>query len=322
MPALERSSLVPLAAAAVLAVATGFSADRVLVEMRANRPYDVLWIPRGEALRLASPSIRLSFADCYWLSTVQYVGDAQAQRRGLEKLYPLVDFVTDLDPQHGYAYQTAGIVLSAEGRLDESERILRKGMEKGPRWWSYPFYIAFNHFFYLGDYAGAARWAEIAARTPGASPNISHLAMALDVKSGSPESALRFLEEMRASARDDATTAALEEQYKLAVLQKDFRALDGAVERFRTSQGRSPARLDELVAAGILPSIPPSDPFGGRYEIRDGVVHATGRDQRFAPAEGGRLAGRGEPPPMLRRPSGPQPPPALRDGWSPPRFGP
>ena len=87
--------------------------------------------PLGAALALASPGIRLSIADFYWLETVQYVGEPRGRERGFEKLLPLADLVTDLDPGHGYAYQTAGIVLSAEGRVDESDVILRKGMQPG-----------------------------------------------------------------------------------------------------------------------------------------------------------------------------------------------
>jgi tetratricopeptide (TPR) repeat protein len=295
MRPLDRFPFAAVALFAAFSAATAVLGDRVLSGMGAGRPYEVTWVPRGAALRLASPAIRLSFADSYWLSTVQYVGDTHAQRRGLEKLYPLVDLVTDLDPGHGYAYQTAGIVLSAEGRLDESERILRKGVEKGPNWWSYPMYIAFNHFFYRGDYETAARWAEIAARTPGASPNVSHLALALDVKSGAPDHAIRFLEEMLGTAKDETTRSALEEQHRLALLQRDYKVLDDAIARFRALHGHPPAAVRELVSAGILPSVPRRDPWGGMYEIRGGEVRATGGGHRFAPPERGRLASPADP---------------------------
>jgi tetratricopeptide (TPR) repeat protein len=275
-----RPALPSLAVAAVLAIGAGAAAGRILEDM-AVQPYEVTWVPRGEALRLLSPGIRLSFGNYYWMSTVQYVGDYKAAARGFEKLYPLVDLVTDLDPMHGYAYQSAGIVLSTQGRLEESDRILEKGMKKGPNWWSYPFYIAFNHYFYRGDYAEGARWAEIAARTPGASPNISHLALSLDVKSGQTDHAIEFLSELRKVAKDETTANALEEQYRLALLQREFRRLDAAVDAYRAASGRDPARFEELVAAGFLDAVPEADPFGGRFELREGKVHATGRDQRI-----------------------------------------
>jgi tetratricopeptide (TPR) repeat protein len=167
------------------------------------RPYDVEHVPSG-GLRGRLLGQRGFVSDLYWLATVQYIGEPRADERGWEKLFPLVDLVTDLDPRHGYAYQTAGIVLSTAGRLDKSEEILKKGIEKGPNWWSYPYYIAFNHWFYLGDYATGARWAEVAAKTPGASRNISHLAVSLASKSGTPEQAIAMLEELRATVQDEA----------------------------------------------------------------------------------------------------------------------
>jgi tetratricopeptide (TPR) repeat protein len=299
----HRESLVAAAVALALALPLAGASRAVLRGMGAGRPYDVSIVPRGAALALASPAIRLSVANLYWLATVQYIGEPRGRARGFEKLYPLADLVTDLDPGHGYAYQTAGIVLSAERRLEESDRILRKGMEPGrPNWWSFPLYIAFNNFFYRGDYAEAARWAEIAAKTPGASTNLSHLALALELRSGSPEDAIRFLEELRASAKDERTAEALDEQYRLALLQRDFRVLDDAVGRYRAARGSPPARLEDLVEAGEIARLP-EEPFGGRYTLdAQGVVHSTARDQRFEPANPPRPPPSSVPPLLRRNP--------------------
>lgn len=296
----SRETFVSLSLAAALVAALVPVQSRLMDRLGVFAPYDVTYVPRGDALALLSPSIRLSVANAYWLATVQYMGEPKRAQRGFDKLFPLVDLVTDLDPQHGYAYHTAGIVLSAERRLEESDRILKKGMEPGrPNWWSYPFYLAFNHFFYRGDYAEAARWAEIAAKTPGASTNISHLAMALKVKSGSPDDAIRFLAEMRKTARDETSAERLEEQYRLAVLQRDFHLLDDAVARFREARGRAPARLDELVTAGLVAELP-VEPFGGRYYLDpEASVHSSENDHRIKPAERGRLT-----PSLLQRPAG------------------
>jgi tetratricopeptide (TPR) repeat protein len=252
-----------------------------------SRPYDVAHVPSGAFMRLASLGQRGLVSDLYWLETVQYVGDARADTRGYDKLFPLVDLVTDLDPRHGYAYQTGGIVLSAAGRLEESDRILEKGMEKGPPWWSFPFYVAFNHFFYRGDYAAAARYAEIAARRPGATPNISHLAVSLASKSGSPDQAVALIEELRRSVADEASAARLDEQLKLAILERDAQMLEAAVARFRAERGRDVTALEELVDAGIVPRIP-ADPFGGHYtwNVDDGKVRSSANPFRFQFREG------------------------------------
>jgi hypothetical protein len=282
-----RSRALPLLAALLLGLAAALNVE--LAKGVLSKPYDVLNVPTGASARLASLGHRGLVSDLYWLSTVQYIGEPKAEQRGWDKLFPLVDLVTDLDPRHGYAYQTGGIVLSAAGRLEESNRILAKGMELGPDWWSFPYYLAFNHWFYEGDYAAGAYYAGIAARRPGASPNISHLAVSLASKSGTPDAAIELLRELRATVRDDATAERLDEQLKLATLERDAQALERAVEAFRARAGRAPFALEELVVAGAVPSIPP-DPFGGKYRLdpEDGKVRSSANRFRFSVREGPR----------------------------------
>jgi tetratricopeptide (TPR) repeat protein len=257
-------------------------ADRLLLA-----PYDVEVVPSGDAARVTALGHRTLLSDLYWLSTVQYVGDRNADKRGYDKLLPLLDLVTDLDPRHGYAYQAGGIVLSAVGRLDESDRILEKGVERGPPYWTFPFYLSFNQWFYRGDYEKGAHWARIAARTPGASPNISHLALSLSAKSGSPEVALEMLTALKATVKDELTAARLDEQMKLAVLERDAQALERAVERFREARGRDPVDLEELVRAGLVSRIP-KDPFGGvyRWDPEERKVRSSENPFRFSVREG------------------------------------
>lgn len=282
-----RSTLLSLLAAALLGCALVPLARSVLDGMAIDRPYEILHVPDGGAMRVLSPDLKLTVANLYWLAAVQYVGDRRNQASRYEKLYPIVDLVTELDPRHGYAYQSAGIALSTVGRLDESDRILEKGIRNAPRW-SFPFYIAFNHFFYRDDYEAGARWAEMAAKMPGASERIRQLALTLNVKSGAAENAVRFLQEMRATATDEKTAESIEEQLRLAVLQRNFAQLDEAVERFRESRGRLPATLDEVVRSGLLPGVP-EDPYGGRYYLdgSDGRVRSTATDFRMKAPEKG-----------------------------------
>jgi tetratricopeptide (TPR) repeat protein len=266
--------------AALLALASGLGFR--LSAAHLARPYDVVHVPSGHAARLAALGHRTFLSDLYWLSAVQYIGERHADERGFDKLLPLVDLVTDLDPRHGYAYQTAGIVLSAAGRLDESDAILQKGIDKGPPYWSFPYYIAFNAWFYRGDLVTAARYAALAARTPGASPNISHLAVSLASKSGTPEQAITLIGELRATIRDEATARRLDEQLELAVLERDAQALERAAASFEELRGRPIASLDELRAAGLVQDMP-KDPFGGRYvwDPAERRVRSTANPFRF-----------------------------------------
>lgn len=275
-----------LAAAAALAFAGASAVNLRLADEIRARPFDVGVVPSGAAARWAALGHRTFLSDLYWLATVQYIGEKHAEARGFEKLLPLAELVTDLDPRHGYAYQTAGIVLSSAGRLDESNRILEKGVARGPRYWTFPYYLAFNHWFYKGDYESAARWAEIAARTPGASPNVSHLALSLASKAGTPELAVEVLEELRRTVTDEAIAERLDEQLKLAILERDAQALERAAARFEADRGRPISSLNELVWNRYVESIP-EDPFGGAYEWRpeERRVRSSRNEFRFSHRE-------------------------------------
>jgi tetratricopeptide (TPR) repeat protein len=156
MTARPRSAIAAGVLLAALATGLAFVSPRVYLTQTRER-FDIRFLPSSGPLKLLSPGLRLSIADYLWIQAVQYIGEQYSRRGNFEMVYPIVDLITDLDPAHGYAYQSAGIVLSSQGRLDESDAILRKGVERGPNWWSYPFYLAFNDFFYRGDYASAAR---------------------------------------------------------------------------------------------------------------------------------------------------------------------
>jgi tetratricopeptide (TPR) repeat protein len=250
----------------VVALAGASALGYSLASRMLSRPYDVLHVPSGPVARVAALGHRTMLSDLYWLSTVQYIGEPRADQRGWDALYPLVDTLTDLDPRHGYAYHTAGIVLSAAGRLEESDRILVKGIEKGPPgWWSFPYYLSFNAWFYRGDFAEGARWAELAARTPGASANISHLALSLKSKSGTPEDAIQMLRDLQETVKDPVTASRLAEQMKLAVLERDAQALEAAAARFEKDRKRPIDSLDELVREGYVRALP-EDQFGRRYQ--------------------------------------------------------
>ena len=280
-----------LRALGLAALALGLAAALSLrfAERDLARPYDVAYLPSSQAARLASLGQRLLVSDLYWLSAVQYIGEKEelAAQRGWRQLLPLLDLVTDLDPRHGYAYQTGGIVLSTVGRLDESDAILKKGIERGPPYWTFGYYLAFNAWFYRGDYDAAARWAEVAARTPGASPNISQLALSLASKSGTPEQAIQLLEELKATVHDEAIAARLDEQLKLAVLERDAQALERAARAYTARTGLPVSHLSQLVVAGLVPALPP-DPFGGEYrwDPTDGRVHSSVNPFRFSAKEG------------------------------------
>jgi tetratricopeptide (TPR) repeat protein len=275
--------LLQLGAAALLAIATVLLASRLPVP--GDRPYDVAVVPSSTVLRWASLGHPTLAANLSYLRMVQYLGEPRAGERGWEKLLPLADLVTDLDPGHGYAYQVAGTVLGSVQRVPESNAILEKGMRNVPERYILPFLRAFNAFYYAGDYAEAGRFVEIAARTPNAPEHLRQNVLAMYVKGRRADAALAFLERARTEARDETSRLAIDEQIKRALLERDAALLDEAVARYRARHGLPPFALELLVADGLVRAIP-QDPFGGSYVLgQDGRVRSSVYEARFAPPE-------------------------------------
>ena len=272
-----------------VAVFAGLALATVLLARRMDsgelRPYDVGIVPRSSTLRWLSLGHPTLAANLLWLRAVQYVGEPRGDQRGWDKLFPLVDAVTDLDPRHGYAYQVAGTLLPNYGRVAESNAILEKGLRALPERYILPLLRSFNAFQYDDDWAAAGRFASVAARTPGAPDHVRHYALAFYVKGQRADAAVDFLTQILAETRDPETRAAVEEQFRQAVLERDLARLDAAVAEWRRRHVTGPLHLQQLVGEGLVPAIP-SDPFGGELRIDEGgVVRSSVNPFRFSRPE-------------------------------------
>lgn len=273
--------LLHLAACALLCAATALAAGRLRAAR--ERPYDIDVVPPASAVRWLSLGHALLASHLYWLRAVQYIGESRAEERGWDKLFPVVDLVTDLDPGHGYAYQVAGVVLSSAGRVAESNRLLEKGARNVPDRYVLPYFRAFNAFYYEGDWPLAGRWAEVAARAPGAPAHVRQNVLAYYVKGNRADAAVSFLETAYREAQDEETRKALKAQLDQAVFERNAIALDEAVKRWRERHLLGPVTLESLLAEGLLDALP-ADPFGGVwFADAEGRVRSTLHSHRIAP---------------------------------------
>ena len=269
-----------LGTALLLVLATGWAASRLAPAQ--DQPYDIAVIPSSRALRWGSLGHPTLAANLFYLRAVQYVGDPQANRRGWDKLFPVLDLVTDLDPSHGYAYQVGGTLLGSLHRVEESNRLLEKGMRNVPGRYILPYLRAFNAFYYDGDFAAAGRFVEHAALIPGAPEHLRHSALAMYVKGRRADAALRFLQSVRSQTHDPESLKALDEQIRQAELERVAEPLDAAVAAYQERYGVRPIVLQVLVREGSIDGVPP-DPFGGTWTIgADGRVHSSVHPYRFA----------------------------------------
>jgi tetratricopeptide (TPR) repeat protein len=216
------------------------------------RPYDVGIVPSARTLRWLSLGHPTLAANLLWLRTIQYIGDPRANERGWDKMYPLVDTVTDLDPGHGYAYQVAGTLLTSYGQVAESNAILEKGVKAVPDRYILPFLRSFNAFYYDGDWTTAGRYAEKAARAKNAPPHVRDYVLAYYVKGQRADAAVVFLEQSLAESRDLETAKDVEAKLKQALLERDAARVDEAIRTWRDRYVIGPLSLGQLVTEGQL----------------------------------------------------------------------
>ncbi|MBI5068466.1 MAG: tetratricopeptide repeat protein [Deltaproteobacteria bacterium] len=274
MPRALRLGLTLLLCGATALAAHALGASR-------ERPYDLAILPRAAAMRWLSLGHETLAANLMWLRVVQYIGEPRAEQRGWEKLHPAVDLVTDLDPRHGYAYQVAGVILGSVSRVPESNAILEKGFAALPGRYSLAVLRAFNAFYYQDDWATAGRWAEAAARAPGAPAHLRQTVLAYYVKGNRADAAIAFLEEALRTAADPESKKAIEGQLKIARYEAAAATIDEALERYRAHRPLGPLWVERLVTDGYLPGLP-RDPFGGRWEIGDdGRARSSAQRSRY-----------------------------------------
>lgn len=274
---------VQIATFAGLALATVLLASRL--DTGRLRPYDVGIVPTASTLRWVSLGHPTLAANLLWLQAVQYIGEVRSSERGWDKLYPLVDTITDLDPRHGYAYQVAGTLLGAFDRVPESNAILEKGARTLPDRYILPLLRAYNALLEEDDMETAGRFAEMAARAKGAPDHIRHYALAFYVKGQRADAAVAFLQQSLAETRDPETRKAVEGQLQQAILERNAARVEEAIRSWRGRYVGGPLSLGQLVEEGLLDAIPP-DPFGGELHLDDdGRVRSTVNPYRFAPRE-------------------------------------
>lgn len=224
-----------------------------------------MYIPPARVLKTIVLGYAQLASDFYWLRAIQYYGEKANARENYRWLYPIMELVTDVDPRFAYAYKFSGVAIPYDAASAENaNKILSKGLINAPKVWQIPFYIGYNYYVYLGDFAKAGDYISQASRVPGAPPFLAGLASRLYAEGGRPELALDFLIEIYNSVEDELLRKEIEKRIKEVMVERDLNFLNEAIKRFVAKEGREPRALTELMSTGILRALP-REPFGGRY---------------------------------------------------------
>ena len=252
--------------------------DRIVVQIEG-----LAQLPKGEYLKPALLGYHHLGADILWLRLLQVIGKKRNSEDEYEWIYHALDVVTTLDPQYAYAYYAGGVILGdLANRPDLSNRLLERGVKANPDEWNIPFLLGYNHYFLLGDPAKGAQYIMQAASLPGGPSYLPGLATRMAAEAGSPETALAFLEARLRETQDPEMRESLAKRMKEVIIERDLHILESAVEVYRRQHGALPATLTDLVATGILHTLP-QESFGGDYRLnsKTGAVSSSTHPERL-----------------------------------------
>lgn len=226
-----------------------------------------------------SPGFAFGFrnllGDMVWLEAVQVSGNRKMTSDDYARLSELLSTVVRFDPRFVVPYLLGGIVLGDSlDHAGDALVLLGRGERQFPSDWLLPFYVGYVQYFSLGNPEEGGMALLRAARIPGSPEYLPLLASRMLSEGNRPATALAFLEGMTERETDPRRKAILEERIRQVTVERDLQSMERAIADYTARVGAPPARLADLVRAGVLARIP-VEPYGGRYLLTpDGGVRS------------------------------------------------
>ena len=255
----------------------------VLRTSLAQRPVAVKagYMPKGEVLRMISGEFNTLVANWSVVRTLFYFGSVfELNQRQITtqpaygRMYSNLVQALKLDPYNQDIYYFSQATFTWDvGRIKETNKLLEYGMRYRPWDWQLPFWLGFNHAYFLKDYRDAAKYFKKAAELSGNSL-FTKLAARYFYESGRGGLGIAFLDGMIKNAKDQKIR-------KIYTLRRNAlvaaQVLRQAIEQYKHQHGAPPDTLQSLVAVGLIASIP-EDPYGGDFYLDgSGDVRSTSK---------------------------------------------
>lgn len=264
-----------------LAVVSGITTAGAKLPSAPQHSRDAAFVPEPGLAKLLALGFDAVMSDVHWLRAVQVVGSDEGPVGRSDLLAALIEVVTTLDPWVDHPYRFAGVWLTDDASaVRRANAILRRGIAHHPDDWRGYFYLSFNHFFYLNEPAEAARALEPAIHLDGAPAYLERLLARLKGETGGLESAAAFLSELAAQA----TTYSERKHYEAALLEVETerraRFLDAARLEYVRRKKHDLARVEDLVAGGVLRALP-DEPHGAEWTLDESTGQIVSSAVRF-----------------------------------------
>ena len=244
------------------------------------RSDDVGVVLPATVLKIATVEFQGVASDILFLNSMVFIGGVQkrTERPRVKEwewtwFLNTLDTATELDPYFADPYYYANAFLPWEaGMVVETDRLLERGSRYRDWDWLLPFFVGFNEFFFLDNYAKAADFLMEASRRPDGNPQFASIASRLALKANRTETAVLFLEETYKKTDDPR----LKKHYETRILaMRAMLVIEKAVTLYVQKFGRKPLSVEDLVRTSILAGLP-EDPYGGKFYLDEaGTVRST-----------------------------------------------
>jgi hypothetical protein len=232
-------------------------------------------VPSTQVLKFLSLGDQSLTSDLLWLETIQYfgVGTPYGKYRALG---PMLNRITQLDPQFEYPYEFGMIVLPYMDNVNSAISLGNQAVKQFPQDGLLAFYHATNYLLFEKNYVQAHHFYDLASKEPGSPSMAATLAAtSLDNIDNTLNDRLIARDywqtiEDHAKSKADAEMAA----HWVAQMQLVY-DLESMALNYKQVYGHFPASLQALVDAHYLKSIPVSpvqrvlklDPKTGRINF-------------------------------------------------------
>lgn len=230
-------------------------------------------------VRLIDVGFHPAVASFLWATTMPEILDLFNKKT---EFFSDLAFVNAADPKLSYPYAFAVLTLPAVPLQDDPQAVAQayaigqEGIANGDADWRIPYYMATNEFLYAKDDLAAAKYYNLAAETPGIPAYAKRFSLNFGIETNQRQKTEQLWETIKDSTNDPAMQARA--QAYIEHLQ-DFDYLDAASALYKKAFGTFPKSPADLVAKGIIPSVP-VDPFGFMFIINPDGTSAIDLHER------------------------------------------
>jgi hypothetical protein len=150
------------------------------------------------------------------------------------------------------------------GRPDQGIALLERGIQANPEYWRFYEDLGFIYYFELKDYTKASAAFAEGSKNPNAQIWMKVMAAKIAAEGESLSTSIFLWNEVYQTTKDPQVKENALAHLRLLRAEQDCKQLDALADEFQKRAGRRPARMGELVQAGLLLRLP-VDPLGYPY---------------------------------------------------------